>query len=337
MERYAVQTVNTQKSIGYDCAAVGAAMCRNALMDEVYTTPKPGLVDRHDTGAHTDMDCDTFRKSADAVAPYLGQMFVQGILNGCRGGTGKSLFRAINETGIAAEEAMNTATDGVNTHKGAIFTLGLIMAATGSCIGKRTGRIPENSGKGFGLVPAEKSFGLSPDEILFGSIPNEVLFGLTSDEILSEIKNLFADAIYDDIGNVLRRAPESFGEKLIHEGNSGIRGEAAAGFPVIADVGLPAYREAMRVGAGYEDVKLHTLLSIMAELNDTCVIKRGSYAGAELVKKEASRILAETEIGSTARRQQLAAMNEMCIRENLSPGGSADMLAAVILINNFFN
>ena len=101
---------------------------RNALLEEVYTTPKPGLVDQYDTGAHTDMDCRLFEKSAAAIAPYLKQMFYTGME---WQQTPSDLFCAIRKTGIYAEKSMFRATDGVNTHKGAIFTMGILSASAG--------------------------------------------------------------------------------------------------------------------------------------------------------------------------------------------------------------
>lgn len=51
---------------------------KSTILGEVYTTPKPGLVDRHDNGAHHDMNVYTFERSADAITPYLAKMFFEG-------------------------------------------------------------------------------------------------------------------------------------------------------------------------------------------------------------------------------------------------------------------
>ena len=47
---------------------------KSTILGEVYTTPKPGLVDRHDNGAHHDMNVYTFERSADAITPYLAKI-----------------------------------------------------------------------------------------------------------------------------------------------------------------------------------------------------------------------------------------------------------------------
>ena len=101
---------------------------RNALLKEVGTTPKPGLVDLHDTGAHKDMDYDTFVKSTYAIKPYILRMAVEGFHWNHEL---KNLFPHIREIGKQAEKAMFQATDGVNTHKGIIFTMGILATAAG--------------------------------------------------------------------------------------------------------------------------------------------------------------------------------------------------------------
>lgn len=92
-------------------------LCRQAhkaLVAELDLTPKPGLVDRNNSGAHTDMDYDLMRRSADAVAQALFDIIAPGELPDVA-------------AGIEAERLMLQATGGVNTHKGAIFAFGLIL------------------------------------------------------------------------------------------------------------------------------------------------------------------------------------------------------------------
>ena len=105
-----------------------AAEISQALMEEVYTTPKPGLVDREDTGAHTDMNCQTFQKSTEAIAEDLAAMFEAGY---SWEADPKTLFPLLRERGKKTEEKMFVATGGVNTHKGIIFTIGILAAAAG--------------------------------------------------------------------------------------------------------------------------------------------------------------------------------------------------------------
>jgi triphosphoribosyl-dephospho-CoA synthase len=97
-----------------------AALC---LMLEVETHPKPGLVSHIDNGAHCDMDAALLIRSAQTLAPFFADLAAAGAA-----GAAMDRLRAI---GIAAERAMLAATGGVNTHRGAIFGLGLLAAAAG--------------------------------------------------------------------------------------------------------------------------------------------------------------------------------------------------------------
>ena len=103
----------------------------NALIEEVNTTPKPGLVDLYSNGAHTDMDAETFRRSAEALRPFFVKMAGEGL---SFDGSAEELFMGLRSVGMDAEQAMYAATDGVNTHKGAIFTFGIFCAAAGRCL-----------------------------------------------------------------------------------------------------------------------------------------------------------------------------------------------------------
>ncbi|WP_411905832.1 triphosphoribosyl-dephospho-CoA synthase MdcB [Rhizobium mayense] len=94
-----------------------------ALVLEVETWPKPGLVSHIDNGAHTDMDADLLRLSARTLEPFFVALAEAGAMN-----AGMDRLRQI---GIEAEKAMRDATGGVNTHRGAIFGLGLLAAAAG--------------------------------------------------------------------------------------------------------------------------------------------------------------------------------------------------------------
>ncbi|MBR3329819.1 MAG: citrate lyase holo-[Mogibacterium sp.] len=119
------------------CAGRLAEAAHASLMDELYTTPKPGLVDMSNNGAHTDMDVTLFEKSADALAPYFKDAALLGME---RCGIGP-----LRERGIRAEEEMLAATGGVNTHKGLIYSMGLLLAGMGSCLANEGGSCIENA------------------------------------------------------------------------------------------------------------------------------------------------------------------------------------------------
>ena len=111
-----------------DAGGLSASAAR-CLVLELETWPKPGLVSHIDSGSHSDMDAGTFRASAAAIAPYFGALAAAGA-DGC----GMAQLRRI---GIEAEAAMLRATSGINTHRGAIFGLGLLCAAVGARAGGR--------------------------------------------------------------------------------------------------------------------------------------------------------------------------------------------------------
>ncbi|BAL74569.1 triphosphoribosyl-dephospho-CoA synthase MdcB [Bradyrhizobium cosmicum] len=112
--------------IAPDVSAIGA-VAADCLVQELETWPKPGLVSHVDNGSHDDMDAATFRRSAAAIRPYL-----QGLADAGALGFGMGRLRII---GLEAECAMFAATSGVNTHRGAIFGLGLLCAAAGAKAG----------------------------------------------------------------------------------------------------------------------------------------------------------------------------------------------------------
>lgn len=98
-------------------------LAAQSLMQEVDTWPKPGLVSHRDNGAHRDMDAGMLRRSAHVLEPWFVALAHAGAQ-----GAGMGRLRVL---GIEAEAAMRAETGGVNTHKGAIFGMGLLAAAAG--------------------------------------------------------------------------------------------------------------------------------------------------------------------------------------------------------------
>ena len=101
-----------------------ADLAHGALMDEISTWPKPGLVSPVDNGSHGDMDFSSLTRSADAIRPFLAEL--------TWAGAARADMAELRRIGLAAEAAMMTATGGVNAHRGAIFTIGLLCAAEGA-------------------------------------------------------------------------------------------------------------------------------------------------------------------------------------------------------------
>jgi triphosphoribosyl-dephospho-CoA synthase len=113
-----------------DATAAGAIVARHAvrsLYQELALYPKPGLVSLVDTGSHDDMDASTFVRSLFSLRRYFLDIALAGA-----SGNG---FGTLRRLGIEAERRMLLATGGINTHRGAIFSLGLLCAAAGRAAG----------------------------------------------------------------------------------------------------------------------------------------------------------------------------------------------------------
>lgn len=265
---------------------------KSAILGEVYTTPKPGLVDCHDNGAHKDMNVKTFEASADAITPYLLKMFYTGY---AWKKSLPSLFNRIRWIGLEAEQAMYQATDNVNTHKGLIFTMGILCASAGKCY-------------------FEHNF-------------------FDTSEILATAGEMTRDILEDEFKDMEKRAPSTHGEYLYHRYKErGIRGEAQKGFPIIAGTSLPLMRQYRAIGLDKNNSNINVLLRIMMELNDTNVWSRGSREDMEWLKKQAALIWKPGGAFFPSGMEKIRKLNRTCIRQNLSPGGAADLLAATLFL-----
>lgn len=289
MNRAVNQNVSVQRT---DIVSLIGECAEKALLEEVYTTPKPGLVDLHDTGAHRDMDVYTFEKSARVLAPYFGEMAAVGYLED---GPPERVFREIRRVGIMAEKAMFRVTGGVNTHKGAVFTLGILSAAAGYYF-RENGDF-------------------------------ETL------QILRTAEKMTYSVLEKEFQSMKMRKPETAGERLYKlYGERGVRGEAQKGFPVISRCGYPMMKNCFTAGEERNRTYLNVLLYIMTELDDTNILARGTRNDLRWLKRESAAVLKEGGAFSQAGYRRIVHMNEECIRRNLSPGGAADMLAAVIFL-----
>lgn len=264
----------------------------SALLGEVYTTPKPGLVDCHDTGAHQDMNVHTFERSAEAITPYISRMFYRGYHWIDKE---ERLFEEIRKIGIQAEHAMYDSTDGVNTHKGLIFTMGILAAAAGNCYQK------------------EHCF--------------------EAERILKKAASMTAGPLEEEFQHMAEREPVTHGEILFQKyGEKGIRGEAQKGFPIISKTALPVLRSTRMMGMDTNRSNIQVLLSIMSELNDTNVWSRGSYREMQWLKEQAAEICRQGGAFLESGIRKIEELNEVCIHKNLSPGGAADILAASLFL-----
>ena len=444
-----------ESSIGQIDRAILAQFAARALLEEVAVTPKPGLVDRANNGAHKDMDFSTFQASAAALTPYWEACFRSGHserseesvplaanleretdpstplrsaqddrqerppkhmdkqclsihsilspfchserseesvspaatlerktdpstpLRSAQDDRQESLpkhadkqclslhaipcpvchserseesvspaeaFAKLRPLGKRAERDMLAATGGVNTHKGAIFTLGVLCGA----IGRRW--------------TAEEGFP-SVDIIL------DEAAAMTRQTLEAELPA----ARWNTAGEALYR----------QYGTRGIRGEVADGLPAVREISLPVFKKLLAEGLDRNHAAAVTLLHLIAKVEDTNLLHRGGPEGAAWAKHAAAALIApachserseesvspaaslergtdpSTPLGSAqddrqesrmkyaGKRclslhavpslQEIAELDRQFIERNLSPGGCADLLAVTLFLERLEN
>jgi len=262
-----------------------AATAQAALLAELATWPKPGLVSHVDTGSHHDMNAASFEASAAAIAPFFAQLTEAGALG--------ADMPALRRIGMAAEGAMLAATGGINTHRGAIFGLGLLCAAAGAAWSDSAGQW--QSGRLAGLV--SRHWGGS---ILRGPIP---------------LRSHGTDA--------WRRF-----------GAGGARAQAAAGFPLALECGLPALRMGRSLCPGDPHAaSVQAFFALLAEIEDTNLLHRGGAEGLGFAQQAAAGFLRDGGVGQPDWPAHAAQVHHAFVARRLSPGGCADLLAITLFLD----
>ena len=264
-----------------------------AAVREVMTSPKPGLVDALGSGCHEDMDCALFLKSADAISPYWIKQAEPGFM----GLSGREAIRRLKRTGIEMEKAMFEATGGINTHKGLIYLMSLLVYGAARCAA---------DGRCLPLAAAGRAA-----EAAAGSVEAE-LAQLTAANISRKLTN---------------------GENLfVKHGVTGIRGEAERGFPSVTDTGVPAMKNALRRGASPNDAGIYALLGIMSVCEDSNVMHRGGYDYWKSrylpAASDAFRIFDPTARDYRA----VYELEKDFLSRRISPGGAADLLSCTYFL-----
>ena len=318
-----------------------AHLATQALQAELDTTPKPGLVDKDNNGAHRDMDHALMQLSINTLHPYFVRLALLGFADTLPSHT------SIRDAGIEAEKAMLAATNGVNTHKGALFSMGLAVVAA-AYEEKKAAANKEERGKEGRKEERGKEREKEEREDSLVSIEN-----LTPIEsIASPLSSLqltikaLAASFPDTSGTHGSKA------KLLSNGTTTIKGaldNAREGYEKLFAEWLPFYNERRK---NHDAHALHkTLLRIMCDLDDTNVIYRTNVATAEEVKQEARALLASFEEAYAAEDKEkcASAIEEKCAsaellalkdmdrrytERNISPGGAADMLSLTVFIGS---
>jgi triphosphoribosyl-dephospho-CoA synthase len=221
-------------------------------------------------------------RSANAIEPYFGAMAScsKGQIIDC------NLRSQMAVIGRHAERAMYQATRGSNSHKGAIWILGLLVAGA-TC---------------------------APDE---------------------DAREIVA------VAGAIARLPDRAQPKLFTHGDivrnrygaGGARMEASTDFPHVIHCGLPMLRDRRARKYPEEVCRLDALLGLMAKLDDTCVLYRGGVEALSVVKAGAQTVLDAGGYGNARGRKHLRALDRELLARHVSPGGSADLLAATIFLD----
>lgn len=266
-------------------AIEAARLAVGSLHAELILYPKPGLVSLVDNGSHSDMNAATFLRSLFALRHYFAAI--------CRAGANGAPFAELRRLGIAAERRMLAATGGVNTHRGAIFSIGLLCAAYGLARARGT---PVNAASLRALLLLEWGGPLAVHA---------------------------QPAAQDSHGQAVARRHAA----------GGAREEAALGLPSVFEVGLPALRATLLAGRGMRAARIDALFALMAQVGDTNVLYRGGADGAALVRRTARDFVDAGGTASADWMASALAAHQAFVARRLSPGGAADLLAATCFVH----
>lgn len=256
-----------------------------AILYEVSVTPKPGLVDRINSGAHNDMDFYTFMSSVSSISSgFYAIADASDIFDG----EPKDLLAIIRPIGIDMEKNMFHHTNGINTHKGIIFSLGILVAATVH-------------------VLKVQSY------------------------TLKAVMDYVRDMTRELVGELDKNDVNSHGEKNYRQyGTLGIRGEVSSGFETVVNHGLR--RLYQNTSLNRNDRLIEVLFSLMSYCDDSNIISRHSPDILAEIKTLSNGFL---ENGGMNQENAYSIVNEIdqqFIDRNISPGGSADLLAVTIYL-----
>jgi triphosphoribosyl-dephospho-CoA synthetase len=263
---------------------------------EVQTGPKPGLVDPFSSGAHDDMDYVTFLASICALSPYWGLQARTGL----DGTPPERAMERLRPVGLEMEDAMRRATGGVNTHKGLIFALSLLLFGAGAEL-HRTKRVDPQAS-------AERAASAASGRIR---------------------------AEFEALSRSGTAAARTHGEILfLRHGVTGIRGEAASGFPSVIGHGLPSLRRALEAGAPMQEAALHAFFAIAAVCEDSNVISRGGFDFWKKSHLHRMKALSRTcPPYSPGFIRSLHELDAEYSSLRISPGGAADLLSCTLFLH----
>ncbi len=263
-----------------------------AMLYEVAVSPKPGLVDRLNNGSHNDMDMFTFIDSALSLRDYFRDC--SDIVRAHHKKDPREVFLMLRKCGCEADEQMLKATNGINTHKGAIFSMGLLAAgATYAYIKNESFEVPV---------------------------------------ICNYTKKLVADIFEADFSKSDNQQKTAGIKLYLEYGVSGIRGEAYNGFPTIQNHAYPHLSQLLEKGQSLNHACVNVLLDIIVQCEDTNIMARGGMEGLVYAKEKAKEALTYGGMGTEEGVKKIQQMDQSFINRRISPGGSADLLACTLML-----
>jgi triphosphoribosyl-dephospho-CoA synthase CitG len=271
----------------------GEIAMRSILL-ELSATPKPGLVDRFNSGSHSDMSYETFILSTSAIVPYFIYMAQAGVEYASSSEPLHKLLPVIRTIGLSAEKDMFSVTGGINTQKGIIFLIGLTCAASGYLL-------------------AQKEM-------------------ITPIKLSNFIKKISEDIVEKELSILKSEQNLTSGEKIfLRYKMSGVRGEAQEGFPSVINYGLPALKEALKAGLNLNYSSLHALCHIMAYLDDTALLNRHNLATLRTVQGEMDELYRQGGLITDEGRKKWEKLEKKYNKKGINPGGSADLMAVTLM------
>ncbi len=269
-----------------------ASCAARAILYEISVSPKPGLVDFYGPGIHKDMDYFSFINSSSAIIPYYFQIAEKGFM------FDKPLsaaLPAIRESGLEMEKEMFAATKGVNTQKGIIFLLGVAVFASAK------------------LIAENDSFDLN---------------------LFSEMTKIICKDVLKEFDN--KQAAVTHGKKCFSKYGTnagGARLEVAGGFTTAINFGLSVLDKYDLEKLDFSEkqkILSSALLHLIANNNDTNVIYRSSPEVLERLKSLS--LITFNSQNEKKKQHNYLALEAFCHDNNISPGGSADLLAIALFL-----
>ncbi|MFP3153974.1 citrate lyase holo-[acyl-carrier protein] synthase [Lachnospiraceae bacterium ZAX-1] len=296
-----------------------------AMLYEVCTTPKPGLVDQNNSGAHKDMDLFTFIDSTCALSSYFKEIAKFAM---CYQGEPANIRKQIRFRGKQAEDTMYSYTNGVNTHKGLIFTMGSVCVAAGYMFANKLEISPESL-----LLFCKEICADTMDEL--DAADNAIhAYDPEATEVVEHAKATkqteYAKAVkqteYAKAVKHTKTTACSHGLKAYRNHQiQGVRGEAAKGFPNVILHGYPILCQLLKQGVNKSDAGVITLLHLIANVEDTNIVHRGGYQALREIQCEIKDRIGHDSMDSLLHFAQ--ELDQRFTLQGISPGGAADMLA----------